>query len=166
VVITATIPLLECDAQEHNWTAVSLGLSGHSSLYRISIMEVLFHYYHLFSQNFTVRCDSAFCVFRYWARWSTSNYRSSACWGVGGSTLIIVLCWLEPDEDESWVLAIGGGIKIGELGTVGGIIIILLLSLFPVWGIIVGCTKWLVLVNNSWTLLIYWSTWGLPSPWQ
>jgi len=53
VVIIATILLLECNAQEHDQTAVSLGFSGHSSLYRISIMGVLYCHYHLFSQNFT-----------------------------------------------------------------------------------------------------------------
>jgi len=58
VVIMATIPLLEHDAQEHNWTAVSLWFSGHSSLYRISIMGVLYCYYHLFSQNFTGQHDT------------------------------------------------------------------------------------------------------------
>jgi len=51
--ITATIPLPERKAQEHDWTAVSLWFSGHSSLHRISIMGVLSRYYHLFNQNFT-----------------------------------------------------------------------------------------------------------------
>jgi len=62
VVITATIPLLECDAREHDWTAVSLWFLGHSSLYRISIMGALSHYYHLFNQNFTGRCDNVIKV--------------------------------------------------------------------------------------------------------
>ena len=53
MVITATIPLLECDAREHDQTAVSLCFSGRSSLYRISIMGAFYCYYHLFSQNFT-----------------------------------------------------------------------------------------------------------------
>ena len=61
MVIMATILLLEHDAQEYDWTAVSLGFSGHLSLYRISIMRVLYHYYHLFSQNFTGQCDSGPC---------------------------------------------------------------------------------------------------------
>ena len=51
--ITATIPFLKHNAREHDQTAVSLRFSGHSSLYRISIMGVLYHYYHLFSQNLT-----------------------------------------------------------------------------------------------------------------
>jgi len=51
----ATIPLLERDAREHDRTAVSLGFSGCSFLYRISIMGVLSRYYHLFNQNFTGR---------------------------------------------------------------------------------------------------------------
>ena len=55
--------------------------------------------------------------------------------------MIVVLCWLELDENESWVLAIGGGIKIGELGIVGGIIITSSLSLFLVQEIIGRCTK-------------------------
>ena len=59
MVITATIPLLERNAREHNRTAVSLGFSGRSSLYRISIIGVLSHYYHLFNQNFTGRHDTA-----------------------------------------------------------------------------------------------------------
>jgi len=54
----ATIPLLEHDAQKHNQTAVSLGFLGHSFLYRISTMGVLYRYYHLFSQNFTCWHDS------------------------------------------------------------------------------------------------------------
>jgi len=58
VVITATILLLERDAQEHDWTAVSLRFSECSSLYRIIIMGVLYCYYHLFSQNFTGRHDN------------------------------------------------------------------------------------------------------------
>ena len=58
MVITATIPLLKHNAQEHDWTAVSPGFLGRSSLYRISIMGVLYHYYHLFSQNFTGWHDS------------------------------------------------------------------------------------------------------------
>jgi len=53
VVIMVTILLLERDAQEHDQTAVSLGFSRYSSLSRISIMEVLYCHYHLFSQNFT-----------------------------------------------------------------------------------------------------------------
>ena len=57
--ISATIPLPEREAREHNRTAVSLWFSGHSSLYRISIMGALSHYYHLFNQNFTGRRDSA-----------------------------------------------------------------------------------------------------------
>jgi len=60
---------------------------------------------------------------------------------VGGSTLIVVLCWLELDKDKSWVLAIGGGIKIGELETIGSIMITPSLSLFPVQGIVGGCAK-------------------------
>jgi len=60
VVITATIPLPEREAQEHDRTAVSLWFSGCSSLYRISIMGALSRYYHLFNQNFTGRRDSAF----------------------------------------------------------------------------------------------------------
>ena len=59
VVITATIPLPEREAQEHDWTAVSLWLSGRSSLHRISIMGVLSRYYHLFNQLFTGRHDTA-----------------------------------------------------------------------------------------------------------
>ena len=59
VVITATIPLPEHEAREHNRTAVSLWLSGRSSLYRISIMGVLSRYYHLFNQLFTGRHDTA-----------------------------------------------------------------------------------------------------------
>jgi len=58
VVITATIPLPECEAREHNRTAVSLWFSGCSSLHRISIMGVLSRYYHLFNQIFTSRCDT------------------------------------------------------------------------------------------------------------
>jgi len=58
VVITATILLLEHFAREHDWTAVSLGFLGCSFLYRISIMGALYHYYHLFSQNFTGWHDS------------------------------------------------------------------------------------------------------------
>ena len=58
MVITATIPLLEHNAQEHDRTAVSLGFLGHLSLSIISIMGVLFCYYHLFSQNFTSRHDN------------------------------------------------------------------------------------------------------------
>ena len=61
MVITATIPFLEHDAQEHDWTVVSLHFLGHSSLYRISIMGVFSHYYHLFNQNFTGRCDIVYC---------------------------------------------------------------------------------------------------------
>jgi len=57
VVITATIPLLERDAREHDWTAVSLWFLGRLSLYRISIMGVFSRYYHLFNQNFTGRHD-------------------------------------------------------------------------------------------------------------
>ena len=60
MVITATILLLECNAWEHNWTAVSLWFLGRSSLYRISIMGVLYCYYHLFSQNFTGQHDTTF----------------------------------------------------------------------------------------------------------
>ena len=59
MVITATILFLKHNAREHNRTAVSLWFSGRSSLYRIHIMEVLYHYYHLFSQNFTGRRDNA-----------------------------------------------------------------------------------------------------------
>ena len=58
MVITATILLLKHYAQEHNQTAVSLGFSGCSSLYRISIMGVLYCYYHLFNQNFTGQHDN------------------------------------------------------------------------------------------------------------
>ena len=58
VVITATIPLPEHEAREHDRTAVSLWFSGHSSLHRISIMGVLSRYYHLFNQIFTGRRDS------------------------------------------------------------------------------------------------------------
>ena len=54
----ATIPLLECNAREHDQTAVSLWFSGCSSLYRISIMGVLSRYYHLFNQNFTSQRDT------------------------------------------------------------------------------------------------------------
>ena len=63
MVITATIPLLEHDAQEHDWTVVSLWFSECSSLYRISIMEVLYCYYHLFSQNFTGQHDIGMLIF-------------------------------------------------------------------------------------------------------
>jgi len=59
VVITATIPLPEREAREHNRTAVSLWLLGCSSLHRISIIEVLSRYYHLFNQLFTGRRDTA-----------------------------------------------------------------------------------------------------------
>ena len=55
--------------------------------------------------------------------------------------MIVVLCWLELDKDKSWVLAIGGGIKIGELETIGSIMITPSLSLFPVQGIVGGCAK-------------------------
>ena len=55
----ATIPLPEREAREHNRTAVSLWLSGRSSLHRISIMGVLSCYYHLFNQLFTGRRDNA-----------------------------------------------------------------------------------------------------------
>jgi len=58
VVIMATTLLLKRDAREHNWTVVSLRFLGHSSLYRISIMGVLYCYYHLFSQNFTGQRDT------------------------------------------------------------------------------------------------------------
>jgi len=58
MMIMAIIPLLERNAREHDQTAVSLGFSGHSSLYRISIMGVLYCYYHLFSQKFTGRHDN------------------------------------------------------------------------------------------------------------
>jgi len=58
VVITATILLPERKAREHDRTLVSLWFSGHSSLHRISIMEVLSCYYHLFNQNFTGRRDN------------------------------------------------------------------------------------------------------------
>ena len=58
MVITATILLLERDTWEHDQIAVSLRFLECSSLYRISIMGVLYHYYHLFSQNFTGQCDS------------------------------------------------------------------------------------------------------------
>ena len=51
MVIIATILLLECNAREYDWTVVFLGFLGHSSLYRISIMGVLYCYYYLFSQN-------------------------------------------------------------------------------------------------------------------
>ena len=69
--ITATILLLECDAQEHDWTIVSLGFLGCSSLYRISIMGVLYHHYHLFSQNFTGRHDNRWhnASNNFWAPW-------------------------------------------------------------------------------------------------
>ena len=60
VVITATIPLPEREAREHNRTAVSLWLLGCSSLHRISIIEVLSRYYHLFNQIFTGRRDNRF----------------------------------------------------------------------------------------------------------
>ena len=59
MVIMATILLLKRDAQEHDQTAVSFRLLGCSSLYRISIMGVLYCYYHLFSQNFTDRRGTA-----------------------------------------------------------------------------------------------------------
>ena len=58
MVITATILLLKCNAREHNWTAVSLWFLECSSLYRISIIGVFSHYYHLFNQNFTGWHDS------------------------------------------------------------------------------------------------------------
>ena len=58
MVIMATILLLERDAREHDQTAVSLWFSERSSLYRISVMGVLSHYYHLFNQNFTGRHDN------------------------------------------------------------------------------------------------------------
>jgi len=61
-VITATIPLLERNAQEHDQTVVSLWFSGCSSLYRVSIMGAVYCYYHLFSQNFTGWCDSEVAV--------------------------------------------------------------------------------------------------------
>jgi len=57
VVITATIPLPERKAREHDRTTVSLWFLGRSSLHRISIMGVLSCYYHLFNQNFTGQCD-------------------------------------------------------------------------------------------------------------
>jgi len=60
VVIMATIPLPEREAREYDWTAVSLWLSGRSSLHRISIMGVLSHYYHLFNQIFTGRRNTGF----------------------------------------------------------------------------------------------------------
>ena len=53
MVITATIPRPERNAQEHDQTAVSLGFLGCSSLYRLSIMGVFSRYYHLINQNFT-----------------------------------------------------------------------------------------------------------------
>ena len=59
MMIMATILLLKHNAREHDWTAVSLWFSGCLSLYRVSIMGVLYRYYHLFSQNFTGRCDIA-----------------------------------------------------------------------------------------------------------
>jgi len=58
VVITATIPLPERKAREHDRTAVSLWFLGRSSLHRISIMGVLSRYYHLFNQIFTGRRDT------------------------------------------------------------------------------------------------------------
>jgi len=58
VVIMATILLPECEAREHDRTAVSLWLSGRSSLHRISIIGVLSRYYHLFNQIFTGRRNS------------------------------------------------------------------------------------------------------------
>ena len=57
-----TISLLKHDAQEHDQTAVSLGFLGCSSLYRISIIGVLYCYYHLFSQDFTGWCDNIHIV--------------------------------------------------------------------------------------------------------
>ena len=72
MVIMATIPLLERNAREHDQTAVSLGFLGCSSLYKISIMGVLSHYYHLFNQNFTGRRDSGVCG----GSWSVSSLLS------------------------------------------------------------------------------------------
>ena len=70
MVITATIPLLEHVAREHDRTAVFLWFSGHLSLYRISIMGALSRYYHLFNQNFTGWCDTA----RRLLGWSDGEY--------------------------------------------------------------------------------------------
>ena len=58
MVFMATILLLQRDGQEHDCTAVSLWFSGRSSLYKISIMGILYRYYHVSSQNFTGQRNS------------------------------------------------------------------------------------------------------------
>ena len=83
MVIMATILLLERNAREHDWTAVSLHFSGCSSLYRISIMGVFSCYYHLFNQNFTGRHDSvtvasvlSHLVVRTWRFWKIKEKKN------------------------------------------------------------------------------------------
>ena len=72
MVIIATILLLKDNAQEHNRTTVSLRFLGRSSLYRISIMGVLYRHYHLFSQNFISRHNTASAMgFRQVLLWRT-----------------------------------------------------------------------------------------------
>ena len=80
MVITATILLLKRYAQEYDQTAVSLGFSEHLSLYRISIMGVLYRYYHLFSQNFTGRHNSALLSDS--SANANPNYILSSCFNV------------------------------------------------------------------------------------
>ena len=95
-----------------------------------------------------------FHVFKYWAKQFTSSWRSSLCWIIGDSVLTFVF-WLK--LEELCVAIIGGGMKIGEFGTVGGIITMSSFSWLFVQGIIGGCAKRLVLANDSWILLMCWS---------